>query len=291
MGRIVRLELKNFKSYGGNHVIGPFHRFTAVVGPNGSGKSNLMDAMSFVLGVPSRQLRSNQLRDLIHRSPSDHATATERSAFVTLVYELAPDETPPSFLSTETQREIHFSRLLSEKGIGSYRMNGHDVSSESYQNQLKEIGVLVKARNFLVFQGDVESIASKSPTELTKLFEQISMSEELKIEYERLLEEKNVAEENTIFAYKRKKGLVAEKRLVKEQKEEAEQFRRKLEAVNHLRVEHYLWQLFQVEDDMKQREETVKHYQEAGLICSKKEDAVAQVYLEKKKNSVQLFGK
>ncbi|CAI5707450.1 unnamed protein product [Peronospora effusa] len=292
MGRIARLELKNFKSYGGNHVIGPFHRFTAVVGPNGSGKSNLMDAISFVLGVQSRQLRSNQLRDLIHRSPTDDATATERSAFVTLVYELAPDETPPD-LSTQTQtqtqtqiqtqQEIHFSRLLSEKGIGSYRINGHDVSAEKYQNQLKEIGILVKARNFLVFQGDVESIASKSPTELTKLFEQISMSDELKNEYERLLEEKNVAEENTIFAYKRKKGLVAEKRLVKEQKEEAEQFRQKLEAVNNLRVEHYLWQLFQVEDDMKQREETVKHYQEAGLICSKKEDAVAQVYHEKKK--------
>jgi structural maintenance of chromosome 1 len=45
---------------------------------------------------------------------------------------------------------------------------------------LKEIGILVKARNFLVFQGDVESIASKSPDELTKLFEQIATSDELR---------------------------------------------------------------------------------------------------------------
>ncbi|GMF33517.1 unnamed protein product [Phytophthora lilii] len=91
------------------------------------------------------------------------------------------------------------------------------------------------------------------------------MSDELRLEYERLLQLKNAAEENTIFAYKRKKGLVAEKRL------------------NDLRVEHYLWQLFQVQDDIKQREETVRHYQEAGLTCSKKEDSVALVYHEKKK--------
>ncbi|ETI57448.1 hypothetical protein F443_00267 [Phytophthora nicotianae P1569] len=284
MGRITRLELKNFKSYGGYHIVGPFHRFTAVIGPNGSGKSNLMDAISFVLGVHSRQLRSNQLRDLVHRSPTDTAT-TDRSAFVTLVYELSAGETPPSksLAAQNQQKEVKFTRLISEKGVGSYRIDGQDVSSESYQNQLKEIGILVKARNFLVFQGDVESIASKSPTELTKLFEQISMSDELKNEYERLLKEKDAAEENTIFAYKRKKGLVAEKRLVREQKEEAEQFRQKQEAVNDLRVEHYLWQLFQVEDDIKQREETVRQYQDARRTCKQKEDAVAQTYNEKMK--------
>lgn len=54
------------------------------------------------------------------------------------------------------------------------------VTWESYEKRLRSIGVLVKARNFLVFQGDVESIASKSPKELTQLFEQISGSDESK---------------------------------------------------------------------------------------------------------------
>ena len=47
-GYISRLEVDNFKSYKGKHVIGPFSRFTAVVGPNGSGKSNIMDAIRCV---------------------------------------------------------------------------------------------------------------------------------------------------------------------------------------------------------------------------------------------------
>uniref|UniRef100_H3GIM1 SMC hinge domain-containing protein n=1 Tax=Phytophthora ramorum TaxID=164328 RepID=H3GIM1_PHYRM len=41
--------------------------------------------------------------------------------------------------------------------------------------------------------------------------------------------------------------------------------------------------LFQVQDDIKQREETVHHYQEAGQTCEEKEDTVAQIYHEKKK--------
>jgi structural maintenance of chromosome 1 len=176
MGRISRLELKNFKSYGGSHIIGPFQRFTAVIGPNGAGKSNLMDAISFVLGVNSRQLRSNQLKDLLHKGPMMSTNDHERGAFVTLVYELDQDEIP----GAKAQQELHFTRAINEKGVGSYRIDEEEVSAEAYQKQLKEIGILVKARNFLVFQGDVESIASKRPEDLTKLFEQISSSEELK---------------------------------------------------------------------------------------------------------------
>ena len=48
-------------------MIGPFKDFTSVIGPNGAGKSNLMDAISFVLGVKSAQLRSSQLKDLVYR--------------------------------------------------------------------------------------------------------------------------------------------------------------------------------------------------------------------------------
>ena len=51
----------------GHQIIGPFKNFTSVIGPNGAGKSNLMDAISFVLGVKSAQLRSAQLKDLVYR--------------------------------------------------------------------------------------------------------------------------------------------------------------------------------------------------------------------------------
>ena len=92
---------------------------------------------------------------------------------------------------------LEFCRSISSAGVGSYRLDGREVTYEVYESMLQKIGlivtdptllllfdsflegVLVKARNFLVFQGDVESVASKSPQELTKLLEQISGADQL----------------------------------------------------------------------------------------------------------------
>jgi len=48
------------------------------------------------------------------------------------------------------------------------------VSAVDYTGALEKHNILIKARNFLVFQGDVEAIASQSPKDLTRLIEQIS---------------------------------------------------------------------------------------------------------------------
>lgn len=71
-------------------------------------------------------------------------------------------------------------------------------------------------------QGDVESIASKNPKELTALVEQISGSDELKKDYEQFEEEKGAAEEKSALVYQKKKTVVMERKQKKEQKEEAE---------------------------------------------------------------------
>jgi len=85
MGRLDRLVVKNFKSYKGVHTIGNFRDFTCVIGPNGSGKSNIVDAISFVLGVvDSASLRGENLKSLLYTKEGSDATAT--SAYVELVY-------------------------------------------------------------------------------------------------------------------------------------------------------------------------------------------------------------
>ncbi|XP_061469786.1 structural maintenance of chromosomes protein 1A-like [Rhineura floridana] len=84
MGFLKLIEIENFKSYKGRQIIGPFRRFTAIIGPNGSGKSNLMDAISFVLGEKTSNLRVKTLRDLIHGAPVGKPAANW--AFVSMVY-------------------------------------------------------------------------------------------------------------------------------------------------------------------------------------------------------------
>ena len=62
------LTRADFKSYRGRHtLLFADSYFTSIIGPNGSGKSNSMDAISFVLGVRSAQLRSDKLQDLVYR--------------------------------------------------------------------------------------------------------------------------------------------------------------------------------------------------------------------------------
>jgi len=50
------------------------------------------------------------------------------------------------------------------------------VKVEEYSSALEKIGVLMKSKNFLVFQGQVESIAMKNAKERTAMFEEMSRS-------------------------------------------------------------------------------------------------------------------
>lgn len=50
---------------------------------------------------------------------------------------------------------------------------------EEYASALEKIGVLMKSKNFLVFQGQVESIAMKNAKERTSMFEEMSRSVDL----------------------------------------------------------------------------------------------------------------
>ena len=252
MGKIIRLEVDNFKSYKGFQVIGPFKDFTAIIGPNGAGKSNLMDAISFVVGVRTKHLRSDNLKDLIYNADGQADSETRR-ARVTLVYQPSDSEIE----DLAENQELTFTRNISSQGVSSYRLQGKNVTWDEYNRRLKDIGVLVKARNFLVFQGDVESIASKSPQELTKFFEEISGSVELSSEYEKLKSDKDEAETDTIFTFRQKKGISLEKKQVREQKEEADRFNRKKAALYKKKQEFFLFQLYHIEHDIEQTGESV----------------------------------
>ena len=63
---LIRMELENFKSFGGEVTIPLEEGFTAITGPNGSGKSNTLDALEFVLGPKStKSLRAENVTQLI----------------------------------------------------------------------------------------------------------------------------------------------------------------------------------------------------------------------------------
>jgi len=96
----------------------------------------MMDAISFVLGVQSKHLRSHNLKDLVFRKSINSAPA--RKASVKLIYELSIHELNDCNEGTE----LSFCRNISSAGVSSYRLNDKDVSYERYEQTLQQIGTI-----------------------------------------------------------------------------------------------------------------------------------------------------
>ncbi|KAF8068609.1 condensin complex subunit SMC1 [Lyophyllum atratum] len=259
---LVRIEVCDFKSYRGHQTIGPFRNFTSVIGPNGAGKSNLMDAISFVLGVKSAQLRSSQLKDLVYRGrrlavedgseagaeedeEEEDGEGTAKKAWVLAVYTDAEG------------KEWKFQRTVSTTGASEYKLNNKAVTYSAYNSALSGHNILVKAKNFLVFQGDVEAVASQSPRELSRLIDQISGSLELAPEYEKAKEAQERATENATFNFTKRRGIAGEIKTYKEQKGEAERFESLCAEKDELILRRHLFKLYQIEEAMEENARTV----------------------------------
>ncbi|XP_044268886.1 structural maintenance of chromosomes protein 1A [Tribolium madens] len=268
--RLKHIEVENFKSYKGHRIIGPLKPFNAVIGPNGSGKSNFMDAISFVMGEKTQSLRVKRLSDLIHGAAISKPIS--RSASVAAVF----------VLDEESGKEICFQRSV-QGSSSEYRINGTVVSNNEYLTELEKLRINVKGKNFLVFQGAVESVAMKNPKEMTALFEEISGSGALKEEYDRLKQQMQKAQEEINFAYQKKKGINAERKEARLEKEEADKYARLKDDLNDKLVEHQLFRLYHNEREMKNLENDLKHKQREVEKIEKKKEKAEEVLKEKKK--------
>ena len=244
-----------------------------------------MDAISFVLGIKSSHLRSSHLRDLVYRgrvlktstiNGDGSATANganghaegdagsdgentqdgtqgrndPKSAWVMAVYE------------DDAGDEQLWKRTITNQGVSEYRINNRVVTAQQYNEALEAENILIKARNFLVFQGDVEAIASQSPRDLTRLIEQISGSLEYKAEYERLKEAQEEALEHQNYNLNRRRGINSEIKQYQEQKREADSYARKADQRDQAIVTHILWKLYHFQRVIEESGAEIQRHQE-----------------------------
>ncbi|EGC33988.1 hypothetical protein DICPUDRAFT_80252 [Dictyostelium purpureum] len=228
------LEICNFKSYRGKHLIGPFKDFSCVIGPNGSGKSNIMDAIIFVLGHKTAQIRGTKLSDLVNNQEDKDE---DLSTYVEITF----------FHKGITYM---FKRKIIGNG-SKYYYSGSEVSYENFQGHLKEIGIDIATRNFFVFQGDVESIATQNPKQITSFIEEVSGSTKYVKEYNDLLSGKNKAEDDVFAAYAKRKTIAFEKEQYKEQWSEVKEYQTMQDGVDALRRDQQLAKLYYTTKEMR----------------------------------------
>ena len=157
------------------------------------------------------------------------------------------------------------------------------VLSERYCVELEKLGINVKAKNFLVFQGTVETIAMKNAKERTVLFEEISGSGALKQDYDRLKAEMLETEEHIQSNLQKKKGIVAERKGARIEKEKAEKYQKLCEDLAEQQILLCLFKLYHCEQDIKNiRDDIAKKHQELDEVEARKEEA-EDILAEKKK--------
>merc|ERR1719361_2389994 len=221
-----------------------------------------MDAISFVMGEKTTMLRVKRLTDLIHGASVGKPISNR--ACVTAIFEVESEQGPV---------EKKFTRSIIS-GSTDHKIDGNNVSPKDYLSELEQIGINAKAKNFLVFQGAVESIAMKNPKERTALFEEISGSGALAEEYERNKAEMVVAEEETQHTYQKKKAIGAERKEAKLEKEEAEKYQKLQDDMAERQVELQLFRLFHNEKAISEMKEKIDaKNREHDKVDKKKEGA------------------
>uniref|UniRef100_A0AAY5F1L1 Structural maintenance of chromosomes protein 4 n=1 Tax=Electrophorus electricus TaxID=8005 RepID=A0AAY5F1L1_ELEEL len=157
---ITHIVNRNFKSYAGEQILGPFHkRFSCIIGPNGSGKSNVIDSMLFVFGYRAQKIRSKKLSVLIHSSDGhkDIQSCTVEVHFQKIIDKEGDD------YDVIPNTKFYVSRTASKDNSSSYHINGKKSTFKDVGTLLRSHGIDLDHNRFLILQGEVEQIAMMKP--------------------------------------------------------------------------------------------------------------------------------
>ena len=204
---VKRVELTNFKSFGGTTAVPLLPGCTVISGPNGSGKSNILDALLFCLGLASSKgMRAERLPDLVNNAQK-HKGRSALEASVTVTFDISDisrrgaeevgeveevgetEENANSDVSrkgAKAQREENDSQSPKEWSVtrrlrvsqqggytSNYYINGVACTLSELHEDLEELRIYPEGYN-VVLQGDVTSIISMNARERREIIDELA---------------------------------------------------------------------------------------------------------------------
>ncbi|MDD5265480.1 MAG: chromosome segregation SMC family protein, partial [Candidatus Bipolaricaulis sp.] len=170
MTKINRVELAGFKSFRKRTELPFFEGMTAIVGENGSGKSNLFDAISFVMGRRSSQLRADRLEHLIFNGGERFDPAD--SAEVTLFLD-NEDGVFNCFIDAGAKvPEIALGRRITRKS-STYTFMGRSCPRTTIDEALEAARIDPDGQQ-LIAQGRVTEIVRRTPLRRREILDEVS---------------------------------------------------------------------------------------------------------------------
>ncbi|KAJ5076652.1 intein-containing structural maintenance of chromosomes smc family member precursor [Anaeramoeba ignava] len=183
--------------------------------------SNIMDAISFGLGISSNNLRAQKLSDFVFQDHNSQIKEKEKEfekepCKVSIVISITKISQE---LQKEKEKEFYFSRkILDSKS--EYFLNHNAVSKQEYLQKLNKFGINTKNPFFMIFQGQVQLFAQKKPSQISEIIELVSGSYELKIPFESVVSQiENLSEKLNFLLLKKKNLSFVLKRFISQQNE------------------------------------------------------------------------
>ncbi|KAJ7446895.1 condensin complex subunit SMC2 [Mycena galericulata] len=166
--RIEELVLEGFKSYPvRTQITGWDPSFNAITGLNGTGKSNILDAISFVLGLTNMAtMRASNQTDLIYKRGQAGVT----KASVTIVFDNSDISKSPT--GHESSKQITVTRQLSLPNVTKYLLNGHKVPQQTIQSLFQSVQLNINNPNFVIMQGKITKVLNMRPQEILGMVEE-----------------------------------------------------------------------------------------------------------------------
>ncbi|KAK2651266.1 hypothetical protein Ddye_018755 [Dipteronia dyeriana] len=165
---IKEICLEGFKSYASRTVVPGFDPyFNAITGLNGSGKSNILDSISFVLGITNlQQVRASNLQELVYKQGQAGIT----KATVSIVFDNSERRRSP--LGYEDHPEITVTRQIVVGGRNKYLINGKVSHPSQVQTLFHSVQLNVNNPHFLIMQGRITKVLNMKPPEILSMLEE-----------------------------------------------------------------------------------------------------------------------
>ena len=263
---ISHIENENFKSYEGIQTLGPFHSsFTSIVGPNGSGKSNIIDSILFVFGFRSKKIRTDRVSVLIN----DTANQKNDVKFckVTVHFHKVM-EADSGGLEVVPGSQFSIGRKGYRNNSSHYEINGRKAQFHSVAEFLRKEGIDIDHNRFLILQGEVEQIALLKPKGhghgehgMLEYLEDLIGSSRYKTHIEQVQERLNDLDEIRSEKLNRVKLVEKEVLDLEKPKNEAIEYLKLQNKINHAKNKGYQRYILQYENQIHSTEKERDDFQ------------------------------
>ncbi|MFT4310140.1 MAG: chromosome segregation protein SMC [Candidatus Woesearchaeota archaeon] len=166
MTRVIKLEMKGFKSFAQKTDIVFSDDFNVILGPNGSGKSNVLDALCFVLAKSSAKgLRAEKSANLIYNGGKTKKAAKEGEVSIYF------DNTKRVFPVAEDVVKV--TRIIKDSGQSVYKINEQKHTRNEIIELLTTARISADGYN-IILQGDIIRFVEMSSVERRQIIEEVA---------------------------------------------------------------------------------------------------------------------